>query len=168
MCLLLHLRNSRGLLLNTVSHDDSERVRLNDLMTVALDYVLNYLVEFDRIEEAGAVTDIDIDGEEVEFSGNDMFVRTRSLVYLPDSAIDEGGFVTMVAFAMDNDEARHPPRVRCAPTADRWPRRTPATPRRQGLDRAAPPPRTRQGRPDQGRGTWRKVSGAREPEKGTN
>jgi len=85
---------------------------LNELMTVALDYVLNYLVEFDRVEEAAAITDIDIDGEHVEFSSNDMFVRTRSLVYLPDSAIDEGGFVTMVAFAMDNDEARFRVRVR--------------------------------------------------------
>lgn len=88
---------------------------LNELMTVALDYVLNYFVEFDRVGEAAAITEIDIDGEDVEFSSTDMFVRTRQLVYLPDSAIDEAGFVTRFAFTMDNEEVRFRTRVRLLP-----------------------------------------------------
>jgi hypothetical protein len=85
------------------------------LITIALDYVLNYLVEFDRVDELAEISDIDIDGDDVGFSSGEVFLGTRSLVYLSDPAIDEGGFVTMTAFATDQDQARFRNHVQLLP-----------------------------------------------------
>ncbi|HWH25017.1 MAG TPA: hypothetical protein VNT53_00020 [Pseudolysinimonas sp.] len=79
---------------------------VNDLFADALDYGLNHLVEFDHVEEITGIDDIDIDGNRVAFTGADVLLRTRSLVYLPDAAINEGGVVTMTSFAFEHGEMR--------------------------------------------------------------